>query len=95
MLKILLLVNQNSPWAAYKAFIFGRLIALNKRPGIRPVGVGETWRHIFTKFVLRLAGPEATNTCQYDHICSRLKVLIYGFIHGVKDIWDANVFTED
>ena len=30
------------PWAAYRALMSGQLIALDKQPGIRPVGVGET-----------------------------------------------------
>ena len=37
----------------------GRLIALNKQPGIRLVGVGETWRSLMAKFLLWVAGPEA------------------------------------
>ena len=34
--------NGRLPWAAYWALMSGRLIALDKQPGIRPVGVGET-----------------------------------------------------
>ena len=37
-----------------------RLIALDKQPGVRPVGVGETWRLIFAKIVLKVTGPETT-----------------------------------
>ena len=32
--------NGGPPWAAYRAIMSGRLIALEKQPGIRPVGVG-------------------------------------------------------
>ena len=35
--------NGRPPWAAYRALMSGRLIALDKQPGIRPVGVGKTW----------------------------------------------------
>ena len=34
--------NRRPPWAAYRALMYGRLIVLDKQPGIRPVGVGET-----------------------------------------------------
>ena len=34
------LVNGRPPWAAYRALMSGRLIALYKQPGIRPVRVG-------------------------------------------------------
>ena len=41
------------PWAAYWALMSGRMIALDKQPGIRPVGVGETWRRLMAKCLLR------------------------------------------
>ena len=34
--------NGRPPWAAYGDLMSGRLIALDKQPGIRPVGLGET-----------------------------------------------------
>ena len=37
------LANGIPTWAAHRAFMYGRLIALDKQPGIPPVGVGETW----------------------------------------------------
>ena len=36
--------NGRLPWAAYRALLIGRLVALDKQPGIMLVGVGETWR---------------------------------------------------
>ena len=38
--------NGRPPWSAYRALMSGRLIALDKQPGIRLVGVGETWRQM-------------------------------------------------
>ena len=35
-----------------EAFVAGRLIALNKRLGVRPIGVGEVCRRIVGKAVL-------------------------------------------
>ena len=34
--------NGRPPWAAYWELMSGQLIVLDKQPGIRPVGVGET-----------------------------------------------------
>ena len=34
------LANKSPPWAAYCAFMSGRLIAIDKHPGIRLAGVG-------------------------------------------------------
>ena len=36
------LANGGLLWAAYHAFMSVRLIELDKKPGVRPVGVGET-----------------------------------------------------
>ena len=77
------LANGSPPWAAYCAFMSGRLIALDKQPGIWPVGVGETLRRIFAKIVLKVTGPETTMACQDDQLCAELKAGIYGVIHGV------------
>ena len=37
------LANGIPPWLAYCAFMSGCIIVLDKHPGVRPVGVGETW----------------------------------------------------
>ena len=64
----------------------GLLIALDKQYGVCPVGVGETWRRIFDKIMLKVTGPEATMVCQDDQTCSGLKAGIDGAIHGVQAI---------
>ena len=68
----------------------GRLIALDKHPGIQPVKLGEMWWHIFAKIVLKIAGLEETMSCQYDQLCAGIKVGIDGTIHGVQDLWNKN-----
>ena len=72
-----------------------RLIALDKQPGVRPVGVGETWRHVFSKIALKFTGPEATMACQDDQLCAGLKVGINYTTHGVQALWDEKSTTED
>ena len=60
------LSNGQPPWAAYSALISGRSIALDKSPGIRPVGIGETWRRLLVKCLLRVSGQEAKAACGAD-----------------------------
>ena len=57
------LSNGRPPWAAYRAMMSGRLVALDKSPGIRPVRIGETWRRLLAKCLLRVSGQEAKAAC--------------------------------
>ena len=73
--------NGRPPWAAYRALMSGRLIALDKRPWIRPVGVGETWRRLMMKCLLKVDGPEAKSACDTNQLAGGLKAGIEGAIH--------------
>ena len=55
--------NGRPPWDTYRDLMSGRLIALDKQPGIRPVRVGESWRRMMAKCLLRVAGSEAKAAC--------------------------------
>ena len=79
----------------YCVFMSDRLIALDKKPAVCPVGVGGTWRHIFAKCVLRVTVPEATRACQYDHMCIVLKAGINREVHEVQDFGYTKSTTED
>ena len=40
-----------------------RLVALDKRPGLRPMGIGEMLRRALAKLVMRAAGEQAKTAC--------------------------------
>ena len=84
------LANGRLPWAAYHTFMSVHLIALDKQPGVWSVVVGETWRSLFAKIVLRVTGPEATMSCQDEQLCAGLKAVIDGAVHVVQALWDEN-----
>ena len=67
------LSNGGLPWASYRAFMSGRLITLDKHPGVLPVGGGEMWRRLFANIVLKFTGPESTMGCQDDQLCAGLE----------------------
>ena len=62
------LCNGQPPWAAYCAMMSGQLVALDKSPGIRPVGIGKTWRRLLAKCLLRVTGQEAKTTCGTEQL---------------------------
>ena len=88
------LANGRPSWADYRLFMSGFLIALYKQSVVHPGGVGETWRSLFSKCVLRVTVPKATNAYQYIQICDRLKEIIDGAIHWVQDTWYTKFTTE-
>jgi hypothetical protein len=82
--------NGSPPWAAYRALKAGRLVALDKCPGIRPVGIGETWSRLFAKCVLSIAKSEAKEACGVDQLCGGLEAGIEGGIHAMRSLWKAH-----
>lgn len=72
------LSNESPPWAAYRALCAGRIVALDKCPGVRPVGVGETLFRMMAKLVLKLTGEEATAACGVHQLCAGLEAGIEG-----------------
>ena len=59
------------------------LVALDKRPGVRPVGIGVALRRALDKLVMRAAGDQAKTACGNLQLCTGLKVVIEGDSHAV------------
>ena len=77
------------------ALMLGSLIGLDKHPGVRPVGVGETWRRLMAKCVLKVAGQEAKEACGTDQLCGGMEADIEGGIHAMRLLWQQHVQEED
>ena len=59
------------------------LVALNKRPGVHPVGLGEMLRRALDKLVMRAAGDQAKTACGNLQLCAGLEDSIEGATHAV------------
>ena len=60
-----------------------RLVALDKRPGVRPTDIGETLRREVAKLVMREAGEQAKTACGNLQLCAGLEAGIEGATHAV------------
>ena len=78
-----LMAHSSPPWASYSALMACRLVALDKRPGVCPVGIGETLRRALAKFVMRAPGEQAKTACGNLQLCAGLKASIEGATHAV------------
>ena len=68
----------------------GRLIALDKQPGIRPVGVGETWRRLMAKCLIKVTGPEAKAAYGITQLAGGLEAGIEGAIHVMRVLFEEH-----
>ena len=65
-----------------------RLIEIDKCPGVRPIGIGETWRRLFSKCNVLHTIDSATIICGNKQLCAGLESGIEGAIHSTKQWWD-------
>ena len=77
------MANSSPPWAAYRVLMACRLVALNKRPGVRPVGLEEMLCRALDKLVMRAAGDQAKTACGNLQLCAGLEDGIEGDTHAV------------
>ncbi len=78
------LANTKPPWAAYRALTACRLVALDKQPGTRPVGIGSAFRRLLSKVLLLIAGPQASQACGNTNLCAGLPAGIEGAVHALS-----------
>ena len=52
------------------AFVACRLLALDKSPGVRPIGVGEVLRRILGKSILSVIGPDVEVAAGVNQLCA-------------------------
>ena len=82
--------NQILPWSKVRALVSGRLIAFDKCPGVRPIGIGECLRRIICKSVAEFTKIDLEETCSTDHLSCGLKAGVEGAIHALSDVFDEN-----
>ena len=64
-----------------------RLIALDMHPGVRPVGVGETWWRLIAKCILRVTEKDTKATCVTKHTDGGVESGIEGGVDAMRLIW--------
>ena len=50
---------------------------------------------LYAKCMLKFTITESTNMCQDEQFCAKLKPGIGLAVHGVQDIWDPHLSTEN
>ena len=84
------IANSIIDWSLIRALLVNRLIALDKSPGVRPISVDETLRHILGKTVCLLSRDDVESVCDISQLCGGLKCGIESAIHTVNDLFHDN-----
>ena len=69
-----------------------RLVALDKCPGVRPVGIVEVCRRLFSKLVLQAGGAQAKEACSSVNLCAGIKAGIEVSINAVRKREDMGIW---
>ena len=68
--------KSSPPWADYCDLVVCRLVALDKRSGVRPLCIGETLRSAIAKLLIRTAWNQAKTECGSLQLCAGLEARI-------------------
>ena len=82
--------NQILPCSKVRALNSGRLVALDKYPGVRPIGIGDCLRRIICRGVAEFTKIDLEETCSTDQLACGLKAGVEGAIHALSDVFDDN-----
>ena len=78
------------PWASYMALVLGHLIGLNKCPGMRPVGVGDTWRRLLENCALAVTGQIPWRPVGQSNYVGKWNPGYRGEIHVLQLLWQQH-----
>ena len=77
------MANSPPPCYSYRALMACCLVALNKRPGVRPVRIGETINQAIAKLAMRVMGDQDKTSYMSLQLCAGLEAGIEGATHAV------------
>ena len=79
--------NEVMEWSDISALLTHRGLMLDKKPGLRPIGVGEVLQRILARSVAWVTKGDVTQESGADNLAGGLKSGIEGGVHAMKEFW--------
>ena len=76
-------LNSIVPWDDISTLVANRLIALDKYPGVCPIGIGEALWCVICKAVCYATRVDVELACGSDQLCGSVRPDIEGSIHSL------------
>ena len=73
-----------------EALLANRLIPLDKNPGVRPIGIGETMRRIIGKAVMSVIKKDVMMAAGATQVCAGQEAGIEAVIHACTELFAAD-----
>ena len=80
--------NEVVPWTNVRALLARHGIALNKQPGVRPIGVGECHQRIEAKAMALATRKDVEDVCGAYQLCSGVKAGIEAAVHSMNALFN-------
>lgn len=71
-----------------KAYVACRLLPLDKKPGVRPVGIGEVWRRLIGKAIMAVTNNDVIAATAPIQVCAGLSGGVEAAVHAVRKVYD-------
>jgi hypothetical protein len=75
--------------ASVAPLLASRLIALDKNPGVRPIGIGDTARRIIAKAILNITRQDIQEASGSLQLCAGQIAGIEAAVHAVRSLLDS------